>query len=133
MTTTVDHTVDLSNFSTSIIYMPNKVKYFDETDNQDKETRECEITWKHNTLDLPELKFYLREDHGSWNDKIANRQKEILTEWLVLLGYDKEHYSFDDKTKIFTINGSVTDADQIEKWLKPNGQQELAPITVEEI
>lgn len=129
----ITHTVDLSDFSTSIAYMPDKVKYFDETDNQDKETRECEITWKHNTLDLPELKYYVRENHESWNDHMAVRQKEILTEWLVLLGYDQEQYSFNDQTKIFTINGSVTDTDQVEKWLKPNGQQDLAPITVEEI
>lgn len=133
MTTTVEHTVDLSDFSTSITYMPDKVYYFDEETEEDKEARECEITWKHNTLDLPELKLYLRENHEGWIDKIAVRQKEILTEWLVLLGYDKGQYFLNDETKIFTIDGVVTDTDQVEKWLKPNGQQDLAPITAEEI
>ena len=132
MTNTVEHTVDLSDFSTSITYMPDKVYYFDEETEEDKEARECEITWKHNTLDLPELKLYLRENHEGWTDKIAVRQKEILTEWLVLLGYDKGQYFLNDETKIFTIDGIVT-ADQIQTWLKPNDLQKLDPITAEEI
>ena len=53
-----EHSIDLSDFTVSISYMDEMVRYFDETDNQDKEARECEITWTHNTLSVTPLKYY---------------------------------------------------------------------------
>ena len=55
-----EHSIDLSDFTVSISYMDEMVRYFDETDNQDKEARECEVTWTHNTLSLTPKKYYLR-------------------------------------------------------------------------
>ena len=125
-------TIDLSDFTVSISYMDEMVRYFDETDNQDKEARECEVTWTHNTLSLTPKKYYLRENHVYWESNIAGRQIEILEEWLEELGHDPKKYDFDRNTKIFKLKGKLND-EQVQNWLKPNGQQTLNPTTVGEI
>ena len=99
--------VDLSDFTISISYMDDKVKYFDETDNQDKEARECEITWTHNSLSVTPLKYYLRENHENWESDIANRQMEILTDWFKELGYDPLYYNLDRETKTWNIKAQL--------------------------
>lgn len=125
-------TIDLSDFTVSISYMDEMVRYFDETDNQDKEARECEVTWTHNTLSLTPKKYYLRENHVYWESNIAGRQIEILEEWLEELGHDPKEYDLDRDTKIFKLKGKLND-EQVQNWLKPNGQQTLNPTTVGEI
>lgn len=125
-------TIDLSDFTVSISYMDEMVRYFDETDNQDKEARECEVTWTHNTLSLTPKKYYLRENHVYWESNIAGRQIEILEEWLEELGHDPKKYDLDRNTKIFKLKGKLND-EQVQNWLKPNGQQTLNPTTVGEI
>lgn len=125
-------TIDLSDFTVSISYMDEMVRYFDETDNQDKEARECEVTWTHNTLSLTPKKYYLRENHVYWESNIAGRQIEILEEWLEELGHDPKKYDLDRDTKIFKLKGKLND-EQVQNWLKPNGQQTLNPTTVGEI
>ena len=125
-------TIDLSDFTVSISYMDEMVRYFDETDNQDKEARECEVTWTHNTLSLTPKKYYLRENHVYWESNIAGRQIEILEEWLEELGHDPKEYDLDRDTKIFKLKGKLND-EQVQNWLKPNGQQTLNSTTVGEI
>lgn len=125
-------TIDLSDFTVSISYMDEMVRYFDETDNQDKEARECEVTWTHSTLSLTPKKYYLRENHVYWESNIAGRQIEILEEWLEELGHDPKKYDLDRNTKIFKLKGKLND-EQVQNWLKPNGQQTLNPTTVGEI
>tara|TARA_B100000123_G_C25694474_1_gene412384 strand:- start:56 stop:448 length:393 start_codon:yes stop_codon:yes gene_type:complete len=121
----IPRSVDLSDFSVSISYMDELVRYFDETDNQDKEARECEITWKHNTLDVSTLKFYLRENHEAWDSYIAGRQIEILTEWFKELGHDPLYYSLDRDTKTFNLTGAVETKEKADEWLKPNPEGKL--------
>ena len=93
-------TIDLSDFTVSISYMDEMVRYFDETDNQDKEARECEVTWTHNTLSLTPKKYYLRENHVYWESNIAGRQIEILEEWLEELGHDPKKYDLDRELRL---------------------------------
>ena len=128
-----EHTIDLSDFTVSISYMDEMVRYFDETDNQDKEARECEVTWTHNTLSVTPLKYYLRENHRHWESNIAGRQVEILTEWLTELGYDPRYYDLNRDTKIFTVIGDVKSEKQKEKWLKPNPANMVPPTAPEVI
>ena len=125
-------TIDLSDFTVSISYMAEMVRYFDEEDEKDKEARECEVTWTHNTLSLTPKKYYLRENHVYWESNIAGRQIEILEEWLEELGHDPKEYDLDRDTKIFKLKGKLND-EQVQNWLKPNGQQTLNPTTVGEI
>lgn len=121
----IPRSVDLSDFSVSISYMDELVRYFDETDNQDKEARECEITWKHNTLDVSTLKLYLRENHEAWDSYVAGRQIEILTEWFKELGHDPLYYSLDRDTKTFNLTGAVETQEKADEWLKPNPEGKL--------
>ena len=71
--------MDLSDFTKTLNYMPDLVRYFDEETKEDKTAKEVELTWKHNSLHVSELKFYLREGHEAWEDKIRTRENEILT------------------------------------------------------
>ena len=123
--------VDLSDFTISISYMDDKVRYFDETDNQDKEARECEITWTHNSLSVTPLKYYLRENHENWESNIANRQMEILTDWFRELGYEPVYYNLDRDSKTWNIKGVVETQAQKDKWLKPNPSNIVPPTTPE--
>lgn len=128
-----EHSIDLSDFTVSISYMDEMVRYFDETDNQDKEARECEITWTHNTLSVTPLKYYLRENHEYWESNIAGRQLEILTEWLTELGHDPRYYDLNRDTKIFTVIGEVKNEKQKDRWLKPNPANIVPPTAPEVI
>ena len=47
--------MDLSDFTKTLNYLPDLVRYFDEETKEDKTAREVELTWKHNSLSVSEL------------------------------------------------------------------------------
>ena len=53
--------MDLSDFTKTLNYLPDLVRYTDDDTGEDKTARQVELTWKHNSLSVSELKFYLRE------------------------------------------------------------------------
>tara|TARA_B100000282_G_C31454014_1_gene363738 strand:+ start:53 stop:424 length:372 start_codon:yes stop_codon:yes gene_type:complete len=110
--------MDLSEFTKKIEVLPDKVRHTDDDTAEDKEANEVCITWKHNYLPVSELKFYLRENHEEFENKMNAREQEILEIWMKELKYDSKYYRVEDKT-IKEI-GEVTDQNQIETWKKPN-------------
>jgi len=123
--------MDLSEFDRTIKSLSNKVRYKDDSTGEDKTANEAEITWKHKYLPVSELKFYLRENHEFWEDKIADREQEVLEIWMKELKYNSLHYSVVDKKIV--AKGQVETQDQIDEWLKPNPGGKLKPITPETI
>lgn len=123
--------MDLSDFTKTLNFLPDLVRYTDDDTGEEKTAREVELTWKHNSLSVSELKFYLREGHEGWDDKIRMREQEILETWMKELKYDSMYYEVVDK-KIKVI-GQVETQDQIDEWLKPNPDGKLKPITPETI
>ena len=115
--------MDLSDFTKTLNYLPDLVRYFDEETKEDKTAREVELTWKHNSLSVSELKFYLREGHEAWDDRIRTRENEILTMWMIELGYDPLYHRIKDKKII--VRGQVETQEQIDEWLKPNSGNKL--------
>lgn len=95
------------------------------------EANEMKITWKHNTLDVLERSLYLRENHVFWSDKVNNREREVLDEWMEELGYDKRYYRVHNKT--IKEKGVIESEDQVNNWLQPNGTQVVEPIDVEQL
>lgn len=110
--------MDLSDFTKTLKTMPDQVRYYDNASGEDKTANEIEITWKHNSLSVSELKFYLREGHEAWGDIVRAREEEILNTWMQELGYDPKYFMVEDKT-IKEI-GEITDQGQIDTWKKPN-------------
>ena len=110
--------MDLSEFTKKIEVLPEKVKYTDDVTGEDKEGNEVCITWKHNYLPVSELKFFLRENHEEFENKINVREQEILEIWMKELKYDSKYYRVEDKT--IKELGEVTDQGQIDTWKKPN-------------
>ena len=123
--------MDLSDFTKTLNYMPDLVRYFDEETKEDKTAKEVELTWKHNSLHVSELKFYLREGHGAWDDKIRTRENEILTMWMVELGYDPLYNVVKDKKII--ARGQVETQEQVDNWIKPNSTAAFKPTEVDKI
>jgi|TARA_R100001463_G_scaffold29862_1_gene67958 hypothetical protein len=123
--------MDLSDFEITIEPLDEKVTHANPSTGETEEAVEMKITWKHNTLDVSELNFYLRENHVNWNDKLNMREQEILNIWMEELGYDKQYYKISGK--IITENGKIEDDSQVENWLKPNGIQSVEPTDVGEI
>lgn len=95
------------------------------------EANEMKITWRHNTLDVLERNLYLRENHAFWGDKVNNREREVLDEWMQELGYDKRYYRVHNKT--IKEKGAIESEDQVNNWLQPNGTQVIEPIDVEQL
>tara|TARA_B100001559_G_C15981726_1_gene385856 strand:- start:126 stop:497 length:372 start_codon:yes stop_codon:yes gene_type:complete len=110
--------MDLSEFTKKIEVLPEKVKYTDDVTGEDKEGNEVCITWKHNYLPVSELKFFLRENHEEFENKINVREQEILEIWMKELKYDSKYYRVEDKT--IKETGEITDQEQINTWKKPN-------------
>ena len=123
--------MDLSDFTKTLNYLPDLVRYIDEETEEEKKAREVELTWKHNSLHVSELKFYLREGHEAWEDKIRTRENEILTMWMIELGYDPLYNIVKDK-KITAI-GKIETQEQVDNWLKPNSTAALKPTEVDKI
>ena len=118
--------MDLSEFTKKIEVLPDKVRHTDDDTGEDKEANEVCITWKHNYLPVSELKFYLRENHEEFENKMNSREQEILEIWMKELKYDSRYFVVEDK-KIKEV-GKIEDDNQIQNWLHPNSQT-VVPIT----
>lgn len=110
--------MDLSEFDKTIKPLPEKVLHVDKQTGNTIEAQEMEIVWKHKYLPVSELKFYIREDHEQWTDKVSAREQEILEIWMKELKYDSTYYRVENK--IIVEKGKVTDQGQIDTWKKPN-------------
>tara|TARA_A100001011_G_scaffold381603_1_gene450356 strand:- start:1809 stop:2180 length:372 start_codon:yes stop_codon:yes gene_type:complete len=110
--------MDLSDFTKKIEILPEKVKHTDDDTGEDKESNEVCVTWKHNSLSVSELTFYLRENHEEFENKVNAREQEILKIWMQELGYDSKYYIIENKA--IAEKGLVTDQGQIDTWKKPN-------------
>lgn len=110
--------MDLSDFTKKIEVLPEKVKHTDDDTGEDKEANEVCVTWKHNSLSVSELTFYLRENHEEFENKVNAREQEILKIWMQELGYDSKYYIIENKA--IAEKGLVTDQGQIDTWKKPN-------------
>ena len=110
--------MDLSDFTKKIEVLPEKVKHTDDDTGEDKEANEVCVTWKHNSLSVSELTFYLRENHEEFENKVNAREQEILNIWMQELGYDSKYYIIENKA--IAEKGLVTDQGQIDTWKKPN-------------
>ena len=123
--------MDLSEFDKTITSLPEKVLHVDKQTGATIEAQEMEIVWKHKYLPVSELKFYLRENHDQWTDKIAAREQEILEIWMKELKYDTTKFIVENK-KIVELN-KITDEKQIQNWLHPNSQTVVPKTEAEEI
>ena len=123
--------MDLSDFTKTLNYLPNQVKYFDEGTKEDKFANEVEITWKHNFLPVSELKYYLREGHEAWEDMVRTREQEILEIWMKELKYNSHHYAV--VNKVIKEIGKVEGDSQVQNWIKPNSRTTLEPTEVDNI
>jgi len=123
--------VDLSDFTKTLNYLPDLVRYTDDDTGEDKTAREVELTWKHNSLSVSELKLYLREGHKAWDDKIRTREQEILETWMTELNYDPLLNVVKDKKIV--ARGQVETQEQIDNWIKPNSTATLNPTEVDKI
>ena len=123
--------MDISDFEIVVTALEEKVLHADPSTGEPTEANEMKITWKHNTLNVSEQSFYLREDPVAWQDKLNMREQDILNMWLEELGYDKKYYRVQDK-KIVAI-GKIEDDTQVQNWLKPNGMQIIEPKNAETI
>ena len=123
--------MDLSEFDKTLNYLPEKVKHFDEEAKEDKLANEVEITWKHKYLPVSELKYYLREGHEAWEDKVKTREQEVLEIWMKELKYNSLHYIVKDKKIV--AKGQVETEEQVRNWTKPNSTNILKPKEVDEI
>lgn len=123
--------MNLSEYDKTLKHLPDKVRYFDEQSKEDKLAYEIEITWKHKSLPVSELKYYIRENHEMWTEMVNNREQEILEIWMKELKYDSLHYVVKDKK--ITAKGQVETQEQVNNWLKPNATAELNPTEVDKI
>tara|TARA_B100000212_G_C27139292_1_gene432625 strand:- start:154 stop:525 length:372 start_codon:yes stop_codon:yes gene_type:complete len=123
--------MDLSEYTKKIEVLPDKVRHTDDDTGEDKEANEVCITWKHNYLPVSELKFYLRENHEEFENKVQAREQEILEIWMKELKYDSRYFIVEDKK--IKEKGKVEHQHQVETWLKPNSELSLEPTEVEEI
>ena len=123
--------MDLSDFTKTLNYLPDLVRYTDDDTGEDKTARQVELTWKHNSLSVSELKFYLREGHAAWDDKIRTREHEILTTWMTELNYDPLLNVVKDKKIV--ARGQVETQEQIDNWVKPNATAILDPTEVDKV
>ena len=123
--------MDLSEYTKKIEVLPDKVRHTDDDTGEDKEANEVCITWKHNYLPVSELKFYLRENHEEFENKVQAREQEILEIWMKELKYDSKYFIVEDKK--IKEKGKVEHQHQVETWLKPNSELSLEPTEVEEI
>ena len=115
--------MDLSDFTKTLKTMPDQVRYYDNASGEDKTANEIEITWKHNSLSVSELKFYLRENHEEFENKVQAREQEILEIWMKELKYDSRYFIVEDKK--IKEKGKVEHQHQVETWLKPNSELSL--------
>ena len=123
--------MDLSEFTKKIEVLPDKVRHTDDDTAEDKEANEVCITWKHNYLPVSELKFYLRENHEEFENKMNAREQEILEIWMKELKYDSKYFIVEDKK--IKENGRVEHQSQIDNWLKPNSDRVLKPTEADEL
>lgn len=123
--------MDLSEYTKKIEVLPDKVRHTDEDTGEDKEANEVCITWRHDYLPVSELKFYLRENHEEFENKVQAREQEILEIWMKELKYDSRYFIVEDKK--IKEKGKVEHQHQVENWLKPNSELSLEPTEVEEI
>ena len=123
--------MDLSEFDKTLNYLPEQVKYFNEDAKKDSFANEVEITWKHKYLPVSELKYYLREGHEAWEDKVRTREQEVLEIWMKELKYNSLHYIVKDKKIV--AKGQVETEEQVRNWTKPNATNILKPKEVDEI
>ena len=123
--------MDLSEYTKKIEVLPDKVRHTDDDTGEDKEANEVCITWKHDYLPVSELKFYLRENHEEFENKVQAREQEILEIWMKELKYDSRYFIVEDKK--IKEKGKVEHQHQVETWLKPNSELSLEPTEVEEI
>ena len=123
--------MDLSEYTKKIEVLPDKVRHTDEDTGEDKEANEVCITWRHDYLPVSELKFYLRENHEEFKNKVQAREQEILEIWMKELKYDSRYFIVEDKK--IKEKGKVEHQHQVENWLKPNSELSLEPTEVEEI
>jgi hypothetical protein len=123
--------MDLSEFDKTLNYLPEQVKYFNEDTKKDSFANEVEITWKHKYLPVSELKYYLREGHEAWEDKVKTREQEVLEIWMKELKYNSLHYIVKDKKIV--AKGQVETEEQVRNWTKPNSTNILKPKEVDEI
>ena len=123
--------MDLSEYTKKIEVLPDKVRHTDDDTGEDKEANEVCITWRHDYLPVSELKFYLRENHEEFENKVQAREQEILEIWMKELKYDSRYFIVEDKK--IKEKGKVEHQHQVETWLKPNSELSLEPTEVEEI
>jgi len=123
--------MDLSEFDKTLNIMPGQVHYYDEVAKEDKTANEIEVIWKHKYLPVSELKYYLREGHEAWEDKVRTREQEVLEIWMKELKYSSVYFKVIDKKII--EKGKVEGEKQTENWLKPNSSNVLEPKEVDEI
>ncbi len=123
--------MDLSDFTITVVPLEGKVMHADPSTGETVEANEMLIKWKHNSLDVSELDFCLRENHVNWQDKLNMREQQILNTWMEELGYDKNYYIVQDK-KIIELN-KIESQEQVENWLQPNGTKVVDPVDLEQL
>ena len=100
------------------------VRYVDDDTREDKTSTPMTMVVTPDNPDLPVRTYALRKNILT-DEHIKGFEYNCLLEWATILNVDPVKYKVDEETLTIVLRGKVDDPQKIEKWLKPNGMQDV--------